>query len=314
MPPDARSPHPLVSVVLVSWNTRDLLAAAVASVPPAAAGAPTEIVVVDNASTDGSPEWVADHHPEVTLIRNTANEGFGRANNRGFAASTAPYILLLNSDAALRPGALEVLVESLAAHPEAGAVGARLVFPDGRFQASYADFPTLRSEALALAGLAARIHGPRYPSREEADSREAREVDWVGGACVLLRRTALDAAGGFDPDYHMYSEELDLCRRVWRAGWTVRYCPAAVAAHHGGQSTRQRPADQPLWLWTSRVRYFRKHHARWEAAALGWMIRAAYVGRGLWWTARSLASRGSAREIWRRRASSAWRVTGGARA
>jgi len=299
-------PTPLVSVVLVSWNTRDLLAEAIASVAPTVASMPAEIIVVDNASADGSAAMVADRFPAVRLIRNAENVGFGRANNQGFAVATGAFVLLLNSDAALLPGTLEALVADLDAHPEAGAVGARLVFPDGRFQASFNDFPSLVRDGLALAGVAKAVYGACYPSHRESRSRLARDVDWIGGACMMLRRTALEATGGFDADYYIYSEEMDLCRRVWEAGWTVRYCPDAVAVHHGGQSTRQRPAEQPRLLWESRLLYYRKHHPRWEGGALGWMIRAAYLARCVAWGGRGALGRSPDRALWRRRARAAW--------
>jgi GT2 family glycosyltransferase len=263
------------------------------------------VYVVDNASGDGSAEMVRAEFPQVRLIVNPLNRGFGQANNQAIAAGDEPLILLLNSDAELTPGALPALVGVLERHPAAAVVGARLVFPDGRFQASYNRFPRLGHDALALAGLARWAVGEHYPSASEARSREARTVDWVGGACMLVRRAALAGEPGFDPDYAMYSEEMDLCRRIHDAGWAVRYAPDAVAVHHRGQSARQRPIDQPRLLWESRLLYYRKHRRRHEAALLAMMIRVAYLGRALVWGARSLAARPAERAEWRSRTRSA---------
>lgn len=298
---------PTVAIILVSWNTRELLRLALQSVR-AHAALPVRVIVVDNASSDGSVELVRAEFPEVTLIANADNRGFGQANNQGLAAGDEPLVLLLNSDAELTPGALPALVRAMEAHPGAGVVGARLVFPDGRFQASFNRFPRLIHEALALAGLARLFLGARYPSASERQSRDPRQVDWVGGACMLLRRQALaqlEARPGFDPDYHMYSEEMDLCRRIQGAGWTIRYAPEAVVIHHGGQSTRQRPADQPRLLWESRLLYYRKHRPRAEARLLAGLIRAAYRARALAWGLRGRLAPPGRRADWLARAEAA---------
>ena len=303
---DPNTMPPTVAIILVSWNTRELLRRALQSIRDHAA-LPVHVVVVDNASGDGSPKMVRAEFPEATVIINPDNRGFGQANNQGFAASDEPLILLLNSDAELTPGALPALVANLEAHPEAGAAGARLVFPDGRFQASYASFPSLFTEALQLAGLAPRIWGRQYPSRSEASSHQARAVDWVGGACMLLRRTAIQVVHGFDADFHLYAEETDLCRRIHDHGWSVRYCPNAIAVHHGGQSAALRATDQPLLLWRSRVLYFRKHLPAWEAPVLERLVRIAHSLRARVWSLRAGLSPASA-AAWRQRADSARRV------
>ena len=301
---DPNTMPPSVTIILVSWNTRDLLRWALRSVRDHAA-MPVHMVVVDNASSDGSPEMVRAEFPEATLIVNPDNRGFGQANNQGFAASDEPLVLLLNSDAELTPGALPALVGEMDRYPNAGVVGARLVFPNGRFQASFADFPTLGRELLALAGLSRLLFGPTYPSYAEAASGEPRAVDWVGGACMLLRREAVTATGGFDPGYHLYSEEMDLCRRIRQAGFTVRYQPSAVAVHHGGQSSTQRSLEQPRLLWESRLRYYRLHRPTWEARLLRSCIRLAYLLRGGLWRLRAMAAPPAEAPRWRQLAAAA---------
>lgn len=296
-----------VAVVIVSWNTRELLARAIRSVQTSS-DLPSRIYVVDNASSDGSPEMVAAEHPDVVLIRNAANLGFGQANNQAFAVAQEPYVLLLNSDAELTPGALEALLATMRRHPGTGAVGARLVNADGTFQASYATFPSLMDELLLLGGIAQRILGPNYPSQPESRSLQAQVVDWVGGACMLVSREAIDAIQGFDPDFHLYAEETDFCRRLKSAGFDTRYCPSAVAMHLGGRSTVQRLAEQPLLLWRSRLTYFRKHHPPGQAALLALAIRLAYRLRASCWQLRAGLAGRARREDWLERAVRARRV------
>jgi hypothetical protein len=192
---------PAVSAILVSWNTRELLAEAIASVPQRVSVGTVEILVVDNASTDDSPALVRERFPAVQLMCNSSNVGFARANNQAFARAKGEFWLLLNSDARLLPGALEALLDPLQADPACAAVGARLVFPDGRFQASYNDFPALRHELLTLTGLARSVYGPWFPSHPDGEHQDGGAVDWVSGACMLLRAEAIRAVGGFDDDF-----------------------------------------------------------------------------------------------------------------
>jgi GT2 family glycosyltransferase len=299
--------RPKVAVVIVSWNTRELLARAIQSVA-LDVQPPHRIYVVDNASTDGSPDWVAAAHPEVVLIRNGRNLGFGQANNLAFAASVEPYVLLLNSDAELCDGALATMLETLRQHPGTGVVGARLCNPDGSFQGSFANFPSLMQELLLLSGLARRLMGRSFPSQPESRSQRAQVVDWVGGACMLVSREAIDAIGGFDPDFHMYSEETDFCRRLKSAGFATRYCPSAVALHHGGRSTIQRLAEQPLLLWRSRLIYFQKHHPAWQNLTLKAAIHLAYALRAAYWRLRASLAGPAASQDWLTRAEGARRV------
>jgi GT2 family glycosyltransferase len=258
-----------VAVIVVSWNTRELLAECLASVVETAGGLDVETVVVDNGSSDGSPEMVRERFPAARLIANADNSGFARANNQAIDATEAPWVLMLNSDAALRPGALQRLLACIEAAPRAGLVGAQLRYPDGAFQFSHARFPTLGGEALVLTGLGRVLRGPWYPSLGAEADGGARVVDWVGGACMLARREALRAVGGFDEGYFFYGEEVDLCYTLRRAGWEVWYEPAAVVTHHGAGSAR-RLATREALLYRSRRRFFHKHHG----AASGRLLAA----------------------------------------
>lgn len=263
-----------VAVIIVSWNTRGLLADCLQSVAETA-GADSETVVVDNHSGDGSQVMLRERFPRVRLIENDFNRGFGAANNQAIAATDAPYVLMLNSDACLPPGALARLLERLEREPRAGLVGAQLRYPDGAFQFSHARFPGLWQELLVLSGLGRWCYGRWYPSGDPDTARGARVVDWVGGACMLARRAALAAVGGFDEGYFMYGEEMDLCYALRAAGWEVWYEPAAVVVHHGGGSSRQTADAIEARLYRGRLRFFRKHYgaaaARLFAAEL-WLL------------------------------------------
>ena len=249
-----------VAVVIASWNTRALLAECLASVFETAGDIDVEIVVVDNGSSDGSPAMVREQFPSVRLIANRENLGFARANNQAIAATATPYVLMLNSDARLAPGALQRLLACLEASPRAGLVGAHLRFPNGAFQDSHARFPNLVSEALILSGLGRLLYGPWYPSFGPHADAVPRVADWVGGACMLARRTALAAVGGFDEEYFLYGEEMDLCYRLRRAGWEVWYEPTARVLHHReGSSVRQHAAVEER-LYRGRLQFFRKHY------------------------------------------------------
>lgn len=278
-------------MAIVSWNVRALLLRALASVVEA--GIPSRIVVVDNASSDGSTEAVREAFPEAVVIANEDNPGFAVGNNQalralgvldGGPASSAPpappYVLLLNPDAELRPGALEALVAHLEAHPDAGAVGPLLRYPDGSVQSSRRRFPGLAALLTEATPVEWRWPNHRIARRVRMDDvppDRPHEVGWLNGAAVLLRAEALAAVGGFDEAFFMYSEELDLFRRLRDAGWEAHFTPAAEAIHHEGQSSGQVPAARQARFVRSRVRYVDKHHGRLAAAVVDAGIRAQFA-------------------------------------
>ena len=265
---------PDISIIVPNWNTRELLQDALDSIEATRGALAVETVVVDNASTDGSTEMVRGRGDGVRLVSNPTNLGFARAANLGAASTSGPYLLFLNSDARLMPGALDALGAVAAAQARAALVGAQLRNADGTFQASYAAFPTLGSEFLILSGIGRLLYGPHYPSYGPDDRTGPRTVDWVGGACLLVRRTAFAAVGGFDEGYFMYAEEVDLCARLRSAGWETWYQPAATVVHLGRASTRHRPTTSEAALYRSRVRFFRRHHGAWPATLLAAQIYA----------------------------------------
>ncbi len=283
--------RPELSIVVVSWNTRELLASCLGSIFALAEpsggtyrlspGGPNfEVLVVDNASADGSAGLVRDRFPMVQLIANQENVGFARANNQAMPLCRGRYVLLLNPDTAVAPGALETLVRFMASHPEAGAAGARLLAADGTLQRSCYPAPTLARELWRLFHL--DLIWPYGTYRMGRwDTSRPRPVDVVQGACLIVRREVLDRVGLLDPEYFIYSEEVDLCQRIRLAGWRIYWVPAAVVVHHEGQSTRQAAAAMFLRLYQGKVLYFRKNHGRHAARAYKLVLLCAALVRVL---------------------------------
>lgn len=272
-PASAALPHVDLSVVIVSWNTRDLLAQCLASVYAHPPDGTLDVLVVDNASTDGSVELVRARFPRVRLIENRENVGFARACNQGMRQAVGQAVLILNSDTIVQAGALQALLACLERHPSAGACGPMLLNPDGSFQASFADFPTLRAELIHQFGLARRLLSRSYPSYDLEASRVPRVVEWVGGACMLVRRACLEQVGLLDESFVMYGEEVDWCYRMRARGWAVWYTPSARVVHLGGQSAARVPTWRHLQIQRGRVRFFRKHYGASAAGALVALIR-----------------------------------------
>lgn len=260
--------RPDLSVVVVSWNTRALTTACLASLPAAAGPLTWDAWVVDNASSDDSVAAIRAAHPAVHVIANPTNVGFAAANNQGISACAGRYVLLLNSDTVAAPGSLAALVAFADAHPRAGVVGPRLENPDGSFQTGPTPFPSLWTELLSVTGIGRRLSYRGYPSRREAVSLKAQRTDYVVGACMLARRQAIDQVGGLDEGYFMYSEEPDWCWRMRLAGWETWFTPEAVVTHFGGQSTRQVREAMLVALYRSKVRFFRRHRGAARAACL----------------------------------------------
>ena len=259
---------PHVSIVILSWNTCGLLENCLSSITTAAADLDVEIIVVDNASTDGSQAMVRDKFPHVHLIANQENVGFARGNNQAMALCKGRYMLLLNSDAFAAPGSIQALVRLADVQPKAGIVGAQLLNPDNSFQASHTSFPNLWREFLILSGVGRLLYGRWYPSRGPEEDKGPQPVDYVEGACMLVRAEAFDDVGGLDEGYFMYSEEVDWCYAIREEGWQVWYQPEAKVIHLGGASSQSRRVRREADLYRSRVRFFRKHYGDMAAEAL----------------------------------------------
>lgn len=263
-----------LSIIIVNWNTRDLLAQCLHSIYDTTGHLSLEIIVVDNASTDGSQEMVRQQFPHVCLIANLENVGFARANNQAMSVSNGRYMLLLNSDALLSANAVQTMIDLAEAKPQAGIVGAQLLNPDGSFQASHAPFPNLGQEFLILSGLGRMFYGRWYPSRGPEEDKGPQMVDYVGGACLLVRRETVEEVGGLDEGYFMYAEEVDWCYTMREKGWQVWYQPAAKVIHLGGGSSRNRRTQREADLYRSRVRFFRKYYG--DRAA--WLLKVQIYG------------------------------------
>ncbi len=272
------TPAPGISVAVVSWNTRDLLLGCLESLLADAGALDMEVVVVDNASTDSTAEMMQERFPQVTFLRNEANLGFAAANNQALRLSDAPHLLLLNPDTVVHPGAIDALVAHLDHHPDAGAVGPRLLNPDGSHQISCHPFPSLARELWRLLHLDLLAPFAAYSDRKW--SRAGSEsVDSVQGACLLVRQRALAEAGALDDGYFIYSEEVDLCLRLRQLGWGIDWLSAAKVTHYGGQSTRQAATPMFLQLYRAKVQYFRKHRGRAAARAYKGILAFASLVR-----------------------------------
>ncbi|HNT23472.1 MAG TPA: glycosyltransferase family 2 protein [Anaerolineales bacterium] len=277
-----------LSVIIVNWNTRGLLQGCLESLYNNLPDGELEIIVVDNASTDGSLEMLHKHFPQVKVIANSQNLGFARANNQAIQISRGDVILLLNSDTLILPGSLSNLFQCLEAYPDAGIFGGKLLNKDGSFQSSYNDFPNLISELLLMAGLARRVYTNYYPSYPAERSLTTCYCDWVGGAFLLVRRAVCEQVGLLDENYFMYAEEVDWCYRAHQAGWRVVYCADAPIIHFGGQSASRSSYRQQLLLYRSKARYFLIHHGRLCAQVFGFVVKVAALLKAIYWAATSL--------------------------
>jgi GT2 family glycosyltransferase len=245
---------PTVSALIVSYNTRELTLEAVGSVVDEPG---VETIVVDNASRDGSADAIVARFPSVQPIRSDRNLGFAAGVNVAAATARGQALLVLNSDARLKRGALDLLRDVLERHPRAALVGPGLRYPDGRCQASAFAFPGLIQVALDLFPID-RLMDTRINGRIRA--RTARQVDYPLGACMLIRRAAWDDVGPLDEGYFMYLEEVDWCRRARLGGWQIWHEPRAIVVHHSGSSTGQQLDAMRAQLWRSRLRYYARFH------------------------------------------------------
>jgi len=263
-----------LSIIIVSWNVQALLERCLSSLIEChkVSTLRCEVIVVDNGSADGSPGMVRERFPDVELVAKDTNLGFTRGNNLGAARSTGRHLLLLNPDTEVIADSLSRMVTYLDHSPDVGALGPKVLFPDGRVQPTRRRFPTLATAFLESTVLQQWFPRNRVLSRyyvSDRSSESEQDVDWVIGACLCIRRQAWDQVGPLDEGFFMYSEELDWCRRCRAAGWRVVYLPSASIVHHEGQSSRQVVPARHIHFQSSKVRYFSKHHG----AAAGEILR-----------------------------------------
>lgn len=283
---DPACPQPVadVDVVIVTYNSAESLTECLDSVLQALNGVRGRVIVVDNASTDGSVRIARAHPVNPSVIVSDTNQGFGRACNLGFRYGSSPVVLFLNPDARLAPGALSKLIEAVTAHDRLGAVGPRIDDPRGEVSAAPAGYePTLRSVLGHLLGLGRIRWVQRYfPPVQLANAAVAADVDWISGGAMVVRRVAFEQVGGFDERFFLYMEDVDLCRRLRSAGWQIRYVPSARVVHAIGGS---QPRGQVERWYRAFHAYLAERQGEGRArvasaaAALGFAIRWALYRR-----------------------------------
>jgi GT2 family glycosyltransferase len=275
----------MLSILIVSWNTRDLLRKCLLSIHRFAPLHPYEVIVVDNASSDGSAEMVAKEFPQVKLVASRTNTGYAGGNNLAFAAAKGDWLLTLNPDTEFVDDSVDRAIEILEQHPQAGCLGARQVGVDGKTQRSIRGFPTV----LGILGELTRLS--RVLPKGALGSYSLRAFDYdvqqtapqPMGTFLLFRRAALEAVGDpsrpFDEQFPIFFNEVDLLYRLYKAGWSCLYAPSVKILHHGGESTKQ---VRKSMIWESHkslVRFLRKHYrTRWNGAALAAVAGIVYAG------------------------------------
>lgn len=251
-----------LSILIVNWNTRELLIRCINSVLADSPGFAYEIIVVDNASSDGSMKSLREAYGgnvAIKLMAASANLGFAKANNLAYQNSSGEFVLMLNPDTRVKKGALQALVSFLEQNPKAGIVGPKIVNPDGTVQASVRQFPTLGSALLVFSGLH-RIFRPRQYLMDDFDYDKPSAVDQVMGAALLTRRRVINDSGFLDENFWLWYEEVDLCKRAKNAGYEIRFFPDAVVVHHRGQSFSQMDVfDRKKTVAKSLIYYFQKN-------------------------------------------------------
>lgn len=246
-----------LSIVIVNWNTRELLLECLNAVYHTLSGKRFEVIIVDNGSSDGSIEAVRDRFPQIRCIVNADNRGFAAANNQAFAVMRGRYALLLNTDAILLPGALESLFAFMEAQPRVGMACGQLLNPDGSKQNAFANFPSLMS-LMFNESLLKFLLPAKFPSKYR-NYDQPMAVDSCIGACMIVRKAAMDQVGGFDERYFFFFEETDWARQFWQKGWQVYFVPQADIIHAQGQSAGDNVFARKLFYF-SRYQYLRKWH------------------------------------------------------
>ncbi len=279
---------PVLSIVIVSWNVRKDLRECLRSLlkdeGSRLESGEIEIIVVDNASTDGTAEMVEHEFPQVKLLVNPQNLGYTKANNIGIKHSCGKYILLLNPDTIVHQGALQALIDCAESHPEAGIIGAKLLNSDGSVQRSARSFPDIGAGLFRNTFLGRLFPNNPFVRRyllADFGYDEVREVDWVSGAAMLVRRDLIERIGGLDERFWAYCEDVDLCWRAWQAGYKVLFCPNAVITHKVGRSSDQRLVPsliqhhKSMWLFYLKNYRHRYPLVLFPLIGLGILVRLA---------------------------------------
>ncbi len=269
-----------LSIALVSWNNRDYLSQCLQSIKEAIVDLEYEVIVADHGSLDGTLELLDEIYPDVIVIRNESNLGIARGNNQCIQKSNGRYIYILNNDTVVNSESIRTMVGFLDRNPDAGAVCGNLLNPDGSLQSSFCFFPTLKEEFLIVSHLGKRLNSI-HPSYHDVWP-EAREVDWMSSASILVRRDAIEDIGLIDEEYFIYSDETDWQYRMWRAGWKVYYLPQVTTIHYGGVSFE--PGSKRFTLvYRGRMLFARKHYSfLYNAVQRSMFAIAALVREFVW--------------------------------
>lgn len=281
-----------LSIVIVNWNTREILRECLESVFESPGGRAAQVIVIDNASDDGSAEMVAERFPQVLLLRNTENRGFAAANNQGFEQATGRHVLLLNSDTLVHGDVLAASVAWLDAHPDVAAMGCRVLNPDGTMQRTCSMYPSVLNQALMASGLW-KLSWPRFLGRYQMShwQRDSeRDVEVISGCYLLVRREVIDSVGMLDESFFFFGEETDWCRRMRDAGWRLVFSPVGEITHYGSVSARKLNHRRDVMLTEAKVHLHRKHGGLGPALAV-WLLAAGFNGsRAAYWSVRGLFS------------------------
>jgi GT2 family glycosyltransferase len=272
-----------VAAVIINRNTREYLRDCLASLAAQEFESGISVWVVDNGSTDGSPQMALAEFPGTNLVLNEDNVGYARACNQGAGYTHEPYLFFMNSDTVLTPGATRALVDHFRDNPGAGVLGPRILNEDGSLQYSCREFPSITDAFLhAFVGLfsASNAASARYKKTSWAHNAEA-QVDWVSGCFMAVRRDTFEAIGGFDEAYFMYVEDVDLCWRAWQAGWTVDYVPGGDVYHYIGMSSEAVPARMVFHHHTSMLRFHRKTYRGSARPLVNALVAAGVASRFL---------------------------------
>lgn len=278
-----------LSIIVVNWNTIDLLKDCLESIFDGLKGVSAEVIVIDNASEDGSPDMVEQDFPQVILIRNEENRGFAAANNQGLEIARGRQILLLNSDTIVHGDVLGQSVRYLDVHPRAGAMGCRVLNTDGTVQLTCSQYPSLLNMVLMASGLW-KLNRPSFFGRYlmtdwQRDSE--RTVDVISGCYLLLKRETLDDVGLLDEDFFFFGEETDWCYRMRKAGWILMFAPVGEITHHGGGSVKRLNHKRDIMLTNATIKLHRKHGGVVRGATC-WLITAFFnASRAVFWTGRT---------------------------
>ena len=269
---------PDVSIILVCWNNKQYLHPCLESLYEGGLKSSFDVVVVDNGSTDGSQQMLTERFPDVMIVQNDHNVGLGRASNQGIEVTKSRYVLLLNNDTLVNGPSLDAMVSFFDDNPKAGAVGGRLLNEDGSVQSCYNNFSSLREEFLIATRLGELLR-PGYPA--VVDDDHLRPVGWMGSACLMLRREAIDEVDLLDEEYFIYGDEADLQYKLKKAGWQAYYLPQATTIHFGGRSMDRWPRRK--MVYRGKMLFYQKNYGPVRTYALRIMLGILSAAKLIVW-------------------------------